>query len=177
MLRERLSGCWSVLAFAAAFGAVSRVPGMLGAALMGTVALVGCCRVYPAVRRWRRARALKLADVDGMDGLEFEDYVADLLERQGYEVELTQCSGDLGVDVIAWNQQTSIAVQVKRYDYPVSRRAVSDAVAGREHYECDAAMVVTNSYFTRGAEDLAASTQCQLVDRDALAEWISRYGR
>jgi hypothetical protein len=36
-------------------------------------------------------------------------------------------------------------------------------------------MVVTNSYFTRGAKQLAHSTGCELIDRDILAEWILDY--
>ena len=65
------------------------------------------------------------------------------------------------------------AVQVKRYSNAVSRTAVSDAVAGGAYYGCNAAMVVTNNYFTKGARALAQSTNCQLVDRKTLAKWIA----
>jgi len=48
-------------------------------------------------------------------------------------------------------------------------------VAGMQHYRCTKAMVITNNYFTPGAETLARSTGCLLVDRDTLAKWISEF--
>lgn len=120
----------------------------------------------------RRFRALELADVDNMSSGEFEQYVGKLMKRRGYKTRVIGKAGDMGVDVVAQNGAKKYAVQVKRYNQPVSRRAVSDAVAGKDHYGCNAAMVVTNNYFTKGAMDLARSTKCQLVDRDTLADWI-----
>ena len=121
----------------------------------------------------RRFRALELADVDNMGPGEFEQYVGKLMERRGYKTKVIGKAGDMGVDVVAQNGAKKYAVQVKRYNQPVSRRAVSDAVAGKEHYGCNAAMVVTNNYFTKGAVELAQSTKCRLVDRDTLADWIA----
>lgn len=120
----------------------------------------------------RRFRALELADIDNMSSGEFEQYVGKLMKRRGHKTKVIGKAGDMGVDVVAQNGAKKYAVQVKRYNQPVSRRAVSDAVAGKEHYGCNAAMVVTNNYFTKGAMDLARSTKCQLVDRDTLADWI-----
>ncbi|MGB8644763.1 MAG: restriction endonuclease [Anaerolineae bacterium] len=117
-------------------------------------------------------RALELADVDHMTGTRFEEYVAALLTGQGYHVTHTGQSGDLGVDLVASRPPLKVAVQCKRLGDPVSRRAVSDAVAGMSYYHCNAAMVVSNSHFTPGARDLARSTGCQLVDREALGKWI-----
>ena len=85
-------------------------------------------------------------------------------------------AGDLGVDLIAERGDYRCAVQAKRQSQPVARRAVSDAVAGMAHYDCNAAMVVTNNYFTEGAVELARSTGCELIDRGALAEWVFAYG-
>ena len=57
----------------------------------------------------------------------------------------------------------------------VSRRAVSDAVAGMYHYGCNKAMVITNNYFSPGAITLARSTGCILIDRNILANWVTKY--
>jgi hypothetical protein len=123
----------------------------------------------------RRNRALKLADVDNMEGLDFEQYVGRLLVDRGFTVHVTSASNDLGVDIVAERDGQRYAVQVKRHSSVVSRRAVSDAVAGKQHYGFQHAMVVTNSYFTRGAVELAHSTGCELIDRHRLAEWILLY--
>jgi restriction system protein len=120
----------------------------------------------------RRFRAIQIANIDSMGGIQFEHYLRKLLSNQGYSVTMTQASGDLGVDLVAARGPDRIAIQAKRYNSKVSRRAISDAVAGMQHYRCNRAMVITNSHFTPGAVTLARSTNCILVDRDTLALWI-----
>jgi len=120
----------------------------------------------------RRFKAIRIANIDSMSGLQFERYLEMLLTRRGLIVTLTPGSGDLGVDLIASDGVSRFAIQAKRQNGAVSRRAISDAVAGMRHYGCTAAMVITNSYFTTGAKTLASSTECILVDRDLLSQWI-----
>lgn len=120
----------------------------------------------------RRARVLEYAPLDRLDGTAFEAYVEDLLRRRGYRVQHTGKSGDLGVDLIAEKSRIRFAVQVKRQSQPVSRHAVSDAVAGMAQYHCNAAMVVTNNLFSPGAQQLARVNGCKLVDRNVLADWV-----
>jgi len=54
----------------------------------------------------------------------------------------------------------------------VSRRVISDAVAGKNHYKCDTAPVVTNAAFTKGAKALVEITGCLLIGSNSLAEWM-----
>ncbi|MBI3342330.1 restriction endonuclease [Candidatus Curtissbacteria bacterium] len=127
---------------------------------------------YIAGRQQKRLRALRLSDVDSMEGVRFEDYVAELLKFQGYKIEKTLRSGDLGVDLIAKLGADVFAVQVKRHRDRVDRRAISDAVAGMRHYHCNKSMVVTNSFFQPDAKKLALSNDCVLIDREKLTNWI-----
>ncbi len=128
-------------------------------------------------REEAKLRALDLSDIDYMDGIEFELYIAKLLRHRGFSTRQTTASADLGVDIIAEKGGTRYAIQVKRQINPVSRRAVSDAVAGNIHYKCDIPMVITNNLFSKGAEELAKSTGCHLIDRDTLATWIIDFQR
>ena len=123
-----------------------------------------------------RFRAVRLIDLHSINPTEFEEYVAKILDHRGYKTKVVGQAGDMGVDVIASKGPEKYAVQVKRYSNPVSRTAVSDAVAGKAYHGCNAAMVVTNNYFTAGARALARSTNCQLVDRDTLGKWIAELG-
>jgi restriction system protein len=132
----------------------------------------GIVSILQAQERERRLRALQLADIDNMTGIQFEHYVAKLLTHQGYKTQVTAGSRDFGVDVIAQKQAVKYAIQVKRQAKNVSRRAVSDTVTGKFHYGCTSAMVVTNVFFTAGAQELAKSTGCRLVDRKELTNWI-----
>jgi restriction system protein len=123
-------------------------------------------------KQTQRFRAIQLANIDSMTGIDFERYLQKILTAQGYSVSMTPASGDLGVDLVASRNSDKIALQVKRHNTNISRRAISDAVAGMQHYRCNKAMVITNNYFTPGAVTLARSTGCILADRDTLARWI-----
>ena len=122
-----------------------------------------------------RLRSLNLFNVDSMSGVDFEVFIKSIMESRGLNVSLTKASGDLGVDLIAEGVGQRIAIQCKRYSSPVSRRAISDAVAGMAFYGCNEGMVITNNYFTKGALELATANRCILVDRDMLAGWITEF--
>jgi len=164
----------AVLACVAAILSIGGVPLLvgLGVVVLGLTVLV---RMLPRILRDRRYHALRLADIDRMSGHDFERYVARLLDHQGFSCTVTPGSGDLGVDVVARRGALSYAVQCKRYSSALNRESVSDAVAGKLHYNCGHAMVVTNQYFTPGAKQLGGSTGCVLVDRDELAKWITDF--
>ena len=54
-------------------------------------------------------------------------------------------------------------MQCKYYSAPVGLGAVQEAVAGKAMYGCNAAMVVTNSTFTKAAEELAVQNGVVLI--------------
>lgn len=43
------------------------------------------------------------------------------------------------------------------------------------YYKASRTMVVTNSYFTKSARELAKAHNCELVDREKLAVWIEEF--
>jgi len=128
-----------------------------------------------ALKEEARLRAIKLAGVDAMTGRQFEEYVARLLENEGFQIAMTPESNDFGVDIIAQKETAKYAVQVKRYKSKVAGAAISAAVAGKAFYDCSHCMVITNSHFTQGATRLAQANQCVLVDRDEIIQWIMSY--
>ena len=116
----------------------------------------------------------RLSDIDTMDGLVFEKYVANLLKHQGYSsITLTE-QYDYGVDIIATKDNVRWGIQVKRYLGLVKADAVRQVVTGLRVYGCDRAMVITNSTYSRVALELARSNGCELIDRSGLAHMITR---
>ncbi len=112
----------------------------------------------------------RLSDVDTMDGLDFEKYVANILKKRGYSyITLTE-QYDYGIDIIATKNGVRWGIQVKRYSGLVKADAVRQVVTGLRVYGCDRAMVITNSIFSRVAVQLADSNECVLVDRSGLAK-------
>lgn len=107
--------------------------------------------------------------VDAMDGHDFEQFCAELLERCGYQnIHVTKGTGDQGVDVIAIKNGVRCAFQCKRYSSKLGNKPVQEVHTGKQFYSCQKGVVITNSYFTRGAEDAARRVGVELWDRDTL---------
>jgi restriction system protein len=169
--QSELTGCVFIILLLAILAAFKPAISVFVLACFLTIML------YQTWRRLARLRSLQLDDIDTMPGHQFEQYVARLMQEQGYSTTVTKGSGDLGVDIIAQKNGVRYAVQCKRYGSNIPRTAISDAVAGKQHYKCTQAMVVTNQYFTQGATELARSTQCILIDRALLASWVRQFRR
>lgn len=116
----------------------------------------------------------KLAAVDAMDGHEFEYFCAELLKENGFvNVEVTQASGDFGVDVLAEKDGVTYAVQCKCYSDKVGNHAVQEATSGAQYYHRMVAVVLTNSTFTPAAIETAQKTNVLLWDRENLKEMMA----
>lgn len=98
-----------------------------------------------------------------MDGYQFEYQCADILKRNGFsKIQITKSSGDQGVDILAYRRRKKYGIQCKYYSYPVGNKAVQEAYAGANFYDCDKAMVMTNLTFTRSASELAEKLEVEL---------------
>lgn len=122
--------------------------------------------------RWYRW--VNLRRIDRMEGVEFEKYLAYCFKKQGYRVRMTKASGDFGADLILYGKEGKTAVQAKRYNKPVGVAAVQQVMAARDYYECELAMVVTNTSYTRQAEELAGKSGIKLLDRNDLISLMRR---
>lgn len=136
------------------------------------MAIVAVFVIKLAVWTTRRVRTMmqnsRLQDVDSMDGVSFEHYVAQILIEQGYiNVSLTE-QYDYGVDVIAEKDGIRWGVQVKRYSGLVKAEAVRQVVTGLRLYNCDRVMVIANSTFSAVAKRLGDGNDCVLIDRTGL---------
>ena len=97
------------------------------------------CRLFSWIlSKISKSWAFRHADLDAMDGWEFEEYAAQLLRWSGFHhVEVTRGSGDQGVDILAMRDERSYAVQCKHYAGKVPNKAVQEAYAGAQFYGCD----------------------------------------
>ena len=117
--------------------------------------------------------SIDLEQVDQMDGLTFEHYVAELLKKNGYaKVCVTNSSGDFGVDITAYKDNTKYAFQCKNYHSNLGVSPIQEVYSGAPKYNASACVVVTNSYFTPHAQELAHTLNVQLWDRPQLAKLI-----
>ncbi|WAJ46662.1 restriction endonuclease [Mycobacterium sp. Aquia_216] len=144
--------------------------GLAGAAC----GLLFAALIQPAYRRSRRRLRTDagIREIDAMEGVEFEDYVATRMQRAGWRVSFTPAVGDYGVDLIAEKDGQYAAIQCKRHGKTVGIAAVQQVVAGARHHGCTRSIVVSNQEFTAAAKQLAYTHGCQLIGRKALRSWV-----
>lgn len=112
-------------------------------------------------------------ELDEMEGHEFEYFCAELLRKRGFiDVEVTKGSGDYGVDILAEKEGISFGIQCKCYNGPVGVKAIQEAYAGRDYYDCMVGAVLTNQHFTKPAIEAAKKLKILLWDRDYLVSMM-----
>lgn len=115
------------------------------------------------------------AVIDQMDGQEFEWFVAKVLAKIGFQnVQVTKASGDYGVDIIAYDNGVKCAFQCKRYTGTLGLQPIQEVSAGARYYGASIAYVITNSYFSENARNLADRIGVKLWDRNSLNYLINR---
>lgn len=114
------------------------------------------------------------ADYDLLDGHSFEQFCAEVLRKNSFHnVEVTQGSGDHGIDILAEKDGISYAIQCKCYSSNIGNAAVQQAHTGKSIYKKDIAVVLTNRYFTPQAKEEAHTLGVKLWNRDKLNEMVN----
>lgn len=114
----------------------------------------------------------------------FEELVAELLSRDGLEVQLTPATRDGGRDVLAFHDtpvgRLLYLVECKRHqpERPVGIAIVQRLYGVVAQERATAGLIVTTSRFSKEALTFADTVRHQLGLRDyeALKKWIARYG-
>jgi restriction system protein len=147
--------------------------------IFALVALAGILAIlllfYIRQQEQAKLKAITISQVDYMSGVEFEQYLGEILKHQGFAIEFTKVSGDFGTDIVAKMGKLRYSIQAKRRNKHIDRSAISDAVAAKRFYNCNRSMVITNNYFSKDAKRFAYSNFCKLIDRERLAEWMVEF--
>ena len=127
-------------------------------------------RVVLSIRRARRLSRAGFDKIDTMSGVDFERFLASMFRRLGYSCEMTAAMGDYGGDLVLRKGGVKTIVQAKRWKRSVGVKAIQEVVAAKGYYGASSAIVVTNSTFTRQAEELARANGVETWDRARLAQ-------
>lgn len=96
-------------------------------------------------------------------GRQYEIYIAGKLEKEGFkQIRTTPSSGDNGVDIFARKNGDLYAFQCKFSSTTVGNRAVQEVYAGGKYYQAEKSVVVTNSTYTKNAQDTAEKLKVHL---------------
>lgn len=87
---------------------------------------------------------------------QFTQLVADYYTNKGYQCDMRDGSYDHGVDIIAKNEEESIAIQVKMYDdREVNYETVMYLFAGQHLYDCDLSIMISSGSLSNEAKKVA----------------------
>jgi len=98
-----------------------------------------------------------------MDPWAFEQHCKAVLVRLGWHAETTKATGDQGADIVANRNGRRIVIQCKKYTGAIGNDAVQQVQAARGYYGAHDAFVVSNSSFTKSAQQLAAVLDVKLL--------------
>lgn len=117
-----------------------------------------------------------------MDARRFEELLAELLQADGWQVEVTPFSSDGGVDVVAVRQVPLIGTvrtvwQAKRYDPSKSKVGLSsirELAASTRDFSATKGVVATTSMLTSGALRYVEQNQYLLgkAEHDDMMDWL-----
>lgn len=115
--------------------------------------------------------------LQSMDPYDFEQFVADVWERLGWNTRTVGEPGDQGIDVIATRGEEKQLIQAKRYgpNTTVGSPEVQQYASLRLQEESvDGVTIVTTGSFSRQAQDLAPDLDVLLVDGEGLLGVLDR---
>ena len=113
----------------------------------------------------------------------FEELIASIMKDFGYDVELTKATRDGGRDIIAYieNAVTKYLtyIECKRYaeDNKVGISIVREVIGVHTSDNPNKSLIVTTSYFTRDAQELAKKFEnsMDLRDFNDIKTWLKNY--
>ena len=125
--------------------------------------------------RLARRADLKLAQLASLSPESFEEFVGELFEMLGYDIELVGGSGDLGADLLLRRNDGLVAVVQCKYhrQTPVGSPELQKFLGTIHHTRSHKGFFVTTSTFSLSAEKFAAEHPIELVDGPRLIELVS----
>jgi len=130
------------------------------------------------LRLQARRADLKLAQLQDLDAEGFEEFVAELFEALGFEVDRVGGTGDQGADLLVRRDGLRGVVQCK---YHKSKKAKSGVIGSPElqkflgaihHHASHKGFFVTTSTFSLAAERFVADHPIELIDGPRLVELV-----
>jgi restriction system protein len=128
---------------------------------------------FERLRTQARRAELKLAQLTSLSAESFEEFVAELFEALGYEVEQTGRTGDEGADLRLRRKDLLAIVQCKYHKRGVVGSPELQKFLGTIHHtRSHKGFFVTTSTFSLAAEKFVADHPIELVDGSRLVELV-----
>ena len=120
----------------------------------------------------KKAAPVDIDSVDMLDTPAFKRLVADMLKKNGYTRVRQADADNFGVDIVAVKDGQTVAFRCKCYKRRVGVQTVQEVLGGLQRYRAVSGVVVTNSFFTNDAKQLADRQSVALWDRSVLIRML-----
>lgn len=98
-----------------------------------------------------------------LSGKQFENELANLYRKLGYKADLTDASGDEGVDIWLIQNEVRVPVQCKAHKRSIGVAAVREFYGSMNHFKSETGIFVSLSGFTKGALEFAKDKPIELI--------------
>lgn len=119
-------------------------------------------------------------NINQLSGIEFEKVCQKLVEKMGFDTEITKASGDGGIDLIAYNHQPLLSgkyiIQCKRYSGSVGEPIIRDLYGVVTSERANKGILMTTGYFTKSAISFAEGKPIELIDGEKMQYLLCEYG-
>jgi SNF2 family DNA or RNA helicase/HJR/Mrr/RecB family endonuclease len=124
-------------------------------------------------------RKLGIKEIEALNPLLFEAYIAVIFKKKGYEPILTPQSSDKGADVVALGKKENILIQVKQSQHKIGVQAIQEIVTADKYYASIfntvfTLIAISNNNFTDSAAKLAGINNVQLIGRADFIEFADK---
>lgn len=120
----------------------------------------------------RKLNRLDLEQIDRLSGLDFEYYLFFLFKKHHIRTRITPYTHDFGADLILRYHGKKIVIQAKRWNDNVGIKAVQETIGAMSYYKAKYGVVITNSFYTKSAVELANASDIVLLNRYDLADMM-----
>lgn len=118
----------------------------------------------------RQSTEDKFNEISKMGKTQFVIYICRLFSLKGYEVTYTPVAENNNIDLIVKRDGVTRAVGCLLAGKVMCEEDLMPAFHGKDFYDVDGLMIVTNMYFDRTALNFAKTHKVTLVDRNILIE-------
>ncbi len=128
------------------------------------------------LRKEREEQMKKASFIFNLTPREFENEIAAIYSKMGYDVKITTFTNDEGVDVIAIKEKVRFAIQCKRLqkDKVISRPELQKLYGGMASVKARRGIFVATCKFSTPAIEFARNNRIECIDLEQLVEIINK---
>ncbi len=128
------------------------------------------------LRKEREEQMKKVNFIFDLTPREFENEIAAIYSKMGYDVKITTFTNDKGVDVIAIKEKVKFAIQCKRLqkDKVISRPELQKLYGGMASVKARRGIFVATCKFSVPALEFARNNRIECIDLEQLVEIINK---